>query len=217
MNQISDSVDVNDGENSWLYSDAVKDHFFKPRNFVMKGKPIGRFNGIGLIGNPACGDMMRIWLDIDPKDDKIKKCRWQTFGCASAIATTSVMSEMVTENGGMTTDEALALDANDILKRLGGLPTRKIHCSVLGDKALRAAINDYYRRTNQKDRMVDENARIIDKEFGITDKDIEEAVKQGADSFDKVQAKTKVGAGDPSCLPQAEQLVRFYIDKFYGK
>jgi nitrogen fixation NifU-like protein len=210
---MPNNSDVNDSGNGWLYSDQVKEHFFNPRNFVVKGEPEGDFNGLGMIGNPACGDMMRIWLKIDRKTELIEDCMWQTFGCASAIATTSVLSEIIK---GKTIEEALLIGPEDILKDLGGLPKRKIHCSVLGDKALRAAINDFFRRTGQESRMVDESARIIDKILKITDKDIEEAVKSGAANLSQVQAVTKVGSGDPACLPQVEELIRFYREKYYN-
>lgn len=199
----------------WLYSDVVKKHFLRPQNFVKEGKPDFKFNGLGMVGSPACGDMMKIWLLIDQKTDRIKKCGWQTFGCASAIASTSVTSVIVTEKGGMKTDEALKLSQMDILNRLGGLPARKIHCSVLGDKALKAAINDYFRNTKQFDRVVPEGSRMIDKVLKITDKDIEETVLHGAKTLEDVIARTKAGKGDPSCLPLVEELVHFYVNKYY--
>jgi nitrogen fixation NifU-like protein/NifU-like protein len=121
-----------------LYSQKVEDHFFNPRN-VMQGKPKkGEFNAYGEVGSPACGDVMKLWLKIE--NGKITSCKWKTFGCASAIAATSVLSEMVI---GKTVDEAYKITAQDIIRELGGLPQRKIHCSVLGDQALRAAIENY--------------------------------------------------------------------------
>jgi NifU-like protein involved in Fe-S cluster formation/bacterioferritin-associated ferredoxin len=207
-----DGVDSQGQE--WIYSKTVKDHFFHPRNFSFDGKLNFRPNAIGMIGSPACGDVMKMWLYIDPKTERIKKCAWQTFGCASAIASTSILSVMITERGGMKIDKALQITPQDILKRLGGLPLRKVHCSVLGDKTLRAAINDYFRRTKQYQRMVEEGARVIDKVLKITDKDIEEAVRQGALTLKEVQEKTKVGLGDPSCLPEVEELIRFYREKY---
>jgi nitrogen fixation NifU-like protein len=125
-------------------------------------------------------------------------------------------SVMVTENGGRTIDEALAIKPQHIIERLGGLPDRKIHCSVLSDKALRSAVNDYFRKTDQHARIVTEGARVIDKVTKVTDHDIEEAVLEGADTLEKVQARTKVGLGDPSCLPEVEQLIRFYKEKYFG-
>lgn len=194
-----------------MYSEVVRDHFFNPQNFVSEAPK--DYNGLGLVGSPACGDMMKVWLKIEPKTEKIKEFKWQTFGCASAIASTSMLSVMVTENGGLTIEEALKIKPQDILERLSGLPDRKIHCSVLGDKALQAAINDYFRRTNQPERMKAEGSRLIDKVVGVTDKDIEQAVLAGARTLLELQQKTKVGTGEPNCLSEAEELLRFYLEK----
>jgi len=203
-----------DNKESWFYSKEVKEHFFHPKNFMDKDEGTFKADGLGMVGSPACGDMMKMWIKVDKKSEKIKTCKWKTFGCGSAIASTSMLSVIVTEHGGMKLEEARKLRPQDILERLGGLPARKIHCSVLGDKALRAAINDYYRKTGQIDRVEIEGARVIDKTLKITDKDIEEAVLEGADTLAKVQAKTKVGAGDPSCIPEVEELIRYYKEKY---
>lgn len=205
-----------DSKESWFYSKEVKDHFFHPKNFMEDDEEKYAADGLGMVGSPACGDMMKMWIKVDPKTEKIKECKWKTFGCGSAIASTSMLSVIVTERGGMKLEEARKLRPQDILKRLGGLPARKIHCSVLGDKALRAAINDYFRKTGQTDRIEVEGARVIDKILKITDKDIEEAVLEGADTLTKVQAKTKVGVGDPDCIPEVEELIRFYKEKYFG-
>jgi hypothetical protein len=123
---------------------------------------------------------------------------------------------MVTENGGMTLDEARTLKPQDIMARLGGLPPRKFHCSVLCDKALRDAINDYYRRVEAFDKIVVEASRVIDPVAKVTDHDIEEAVLEGARTLEAVQTKTKVGIGNPSVLPAVEELIRFYSEKYFG-
>jgi NifU-like protein involved in Fe-S cluster formation/bacterioferritin-associated ferredoxin len=200
-------------EKGWFYTDTVKEHFFHPKNFLEDE------NGykdayMGMVGSPACGDAMKVWLHIN--DGKITDFKWKTFGCASAIASTSMLSVMVTENGGMPVEEALKLRPQDIMGRLGGLPARKVHCSVLGDKALRSAVNDYYRKNGQTDKIQVEAGRVIDKVLKITDHDIEEAVLEGADTLEKVQQRTKVGTGDPSCIPEVEQLIRFYKEKYFG-
>lgn len=197
----------------WVYSDTVRQHFFDPQNFVTQVPE--DFNGLGMVGSPMCGDMMKVWLKVDPETEKIKDFKWQTFGCASAIAATSMLSVMTTENGGLTIEEALKITPTDIIKRLSGLPARKIHCSVLGDKALEAAVNDYFRRTGQIQRMKAEGTRVIDKVLNITDKDIEQAVKDGAKTVEEVQARTKVGTGDPNCLPEVEELTRYYVEKYH--
>jgi NifU-like protein len=136
-----------EGEN-WFYSKEVKDHFINPRNFVKNLEKVKGFNGYGKTGNIKCGDIMEMWVLV--KEDKIKECKWRTFGCASAIASTSMLSVMVTENGGMKIEDALKITGKEIMQRLGGLPAIKIHCSVLGDEALREAIKNYQEHKKNK-------------------------------------------------------------------
>jgi len=134
---------------SWLYSDTVKDHFFSPRNILIDDATY-ESDGVGVVGSPACGDMMVVWICVDESGERIKECKWRTFGCASAIASTSMMSVMATENGGMLLRDAKHLTPEAILERLGGLPDRKYHCSVLGHQALREAVLDYEAQRKQK-------------------------------------------------------------------
>lgn len=208
-------VTSRDAKQKWVYTETVKDHFFHPRNF-MDDEESYQADGMGMVGSPACGDMMKIWIKVDPATERITDLKWQTFGCASAIASTSMMSVIVTENGGMTLEDARKLKPQNIMERLGGLPVRKVHCSVLGDKALRSAINDYLRKTNQDARVEVEHGRLVDSVVKVTDHDIEEAVLDGAWTLDAVQRRTKVGTGDPSCIPEVEQLIRFYREKHFG-
>ncbi len=205
-----------DKKQSWFYTETVKDHFFNPQNFLDRDPADGEFNAMGKIGSPACGDELRVWLNIDSATGRITDFKWKTFGCGSAIASTSMASVMVTENGGLTLEQARALKPQDIMDRLGGLPQRKFHCSVLCDKALRDAINDYYRRTDQFDKIQVEAARVIDPVAKVTDRDIEEAVLDGALTLEAVQTKTKVGVGNPGVLPAVEDLIRFYREKYFG-
>jgi len=128
-------------DNNFGYSDTVMDHFSNPRNVLKVPEEQYGPSGVGMVGNPTCGDMMKVWIKVD-QADRIIDLKWKTFGCASAIGSTSMMSEMVTEKGGMKIEDALRLKPQDIMDRLGGLPSIKIHCSVLGDKALRSAIQD---------------------------------------------------------------------------
>ncbi len=210
---------IRDGQGgSWLYSDIVKDHFFNPRNILFAGEEdeYGA-DASGRVGSPACGDEMVLWLKIDKDTEKITDCKWQTFGCGSAIASTSMLSVMLTEDGGMTLDQALKIKPQDIMKRLGGLPNRKIHCSVLGDKALQSAINDWFRQTDQHDRVMTQGTKVIDEKLHITDHDIEEAVLEGAQTLEDVQKKLKVGAASPESIEEIEQLIRFYAEKYYGE
>ena len=102
------------------------------------------------------------------------------------------------------------------MERLGGLPNRKIHCSVLVDKAFHKAANDYFRKINKYDKIIVEGAKVIDQATQTTDKDIEEAVLEGAVDLDTVQKKLKVGIGNPDVIPEVEQLIRFYKEKYYG-
>lgn len=200
----------------WYYSDIVKDHFFNPRNLQLDDLTPEKFDAFGMVGSPACGDMMSMGLRIDAETEIITELRWKTFGCGSAIAATSMFSVMVTENGGMKIADALKIKPQHIMERLGGLPNRKIHCSVLADKAFRKAINDYFRRTGQPDRIIIEGARVIDPKLNITDKDIEEVVLEGAMDLESVQKKLKVGIGSPEIITEVEQLIRFYKEKYYG-
>jgi NAD(P)H-nitrite reductase large subunit len=116
----------------------------------------------------------------------------------------------------MQIEKALKLTPPDVVKHLVDLPKRKIHCSVLGTKALKAALNDYFKKSGQNDRVITEGAKIIDKIMKVTDKDIEEAVIDGAITFEDVQKKTKAGIQDKSCIPEVEQLIKFYREKYFG-
>lgn len=122
----------------WVYSEIVKEHFLNPRNFLMGDETKYPHDAEGIVGNPICGDQMKMFLQI--KDDKIVDVKWKTYGCASAIASTSALSEMIK---GKTLDEALLVKAEDIEAYLGGLPKHKFHCSVLGQEALASAITNY--------------------------------------------------------------------------
>jgi nitrogen fixation protein NifU and related proteins len=209
-------VSSKDGK-EWFYTETVKDHFFNPQNIVKTQEEAEKVSkeadGIGIEGSPACGDMMKMWIKI--KDDKIIECLWQTFGCASAIASTSAFSVMITENNGMEIEDALKIKPQDIANRLEGLPARKFHCSVLADKALRAAINDYYKKTNQLNKVQESKVKIIDKILKITDHDIEESVLDGVRTFEGLQKRTKIGVQDKTCIPEAKQLLRYYVEKYF--
>lgn len=125
----------------WVYSDIVKDHFLNPRNFLMGDESKFDYDAVGLVGNPICGDQMKMFIKV--KDDKITDIRWKTYGCASAIASTSALSEIAK---GKSLDEALKISAKDIDDYLGNLPKHKFHCSILGHDALKDAINNYRRK-----------------------------------------------------------------------
>ncbi len=128
---------------SWVYSDIVKDHFLSPRNFLMGDETKYPHDAEGTVGNPVCGDQMKMFLQIE--DDKIKDVKWKTYGCASAIASTSALSELAK---GKTLDDALKIGPAEIAEFLGGLPAHKFHCSVLGHEALAAAIENYRKQAS---------------------------------------------------------------------
>ena len=213
--KIADVVLESTGE-KWAYSKIVKDHFFHPRNLLMKDPKPGEFNAEGQIGSPACGDIMRMWIQVDPKTERIKKLKWRTFGCASAIGTTSIFSVMVTGKGGMKIEDALSIRPQDIMEKLGGLPARKVHCSVLADKAFRVAINNYFRNTGQHSRIIVEGQKVIDPTINLTDRDIENAVLDGAKNIQDLQKRLKVGIGNKEAIPEIEQLLKFYQEKYSG-
>ena len=118
-----------------LYSEKVMDHFTHPRNVGV----IEDANGVGEVGNAKCGDIMKIYLKIE--DDIIKDVKFETFGCGSAIASSSMATEMIK---GKSIEDALALTNKEVVDALGGLPAHKLHCSVLAEEAVKSAVKDYY-------------------------------------------------------------------------
>ncbi len=185
----------------WLYSDVVKDHFTNPRNVYNHDEKF-EADAEGMVGNIKCGDQMMFMLKIS--DDVITDLRWRTYGCASAIASTSMLSESVK---GMEIRKAYSIKPTDIAKKLGGLPENKIHCSVLGDKALRAAIDSYLESRGRAGEFKGEDAVVICTCLNITDKDIEEAVKAGARDWHQLQEATKIGTVCGGCKTKAEELL----------
>lgn len=122
----------------WVYSQTVKEHFLNPRNFLMGDESQYQYDAVGVVGNPVCGDQMKMYLQI--QDNRIYDVKWKTYGCASAIASTSALSELAK---GRSLETALEIGPAEIAEYLGGLPEHKFHCSVLGHDALAAAIRDY--------------------------------------------------------------------------
>jgi NifU-like protein len=196
----------------WVYSETVRDHFLNPRNVLRDENPED-FDAVGRTGNIKCGDEMVMYLKVDPTTLTITDCRWQTYGCASAIASTSILSEMVR---GMTLEEAARITSKDIFAALGGLPDNKVHCSVLGDKALRAAIEDYYRRRGMEDHITSMGPRIVCHCLSISEEDIEHAVLEGARSFEELQERTKIGTGCGECQEEAQRVLATYVHKHFG-
>jgi len=202
-------------DNNFGYTDTVMDHFTNPRNVLTVPEEEYAPSGVGMVGNPTCGDMMKIWIKVND-EERITDLKWKTFGCASAIGSTSMMSEMVTENGGMSIDDALKLKPNDIMDRLGGLPSIKIHCSVLGDKAMRAAIHDYFNKSGQEARIDVEKSTVVCNCVNVTDHDIEEEVLEGVADFETLQERTKIATGCGGCREQAIELFEGYRTKYFG-
>lgn len=198
-------------QGGWIYSDKVKDHFMNPRN-VLTDESEFEYDAKGTTGNIKCGDEMSVFISVDKEKHTIKDCKWQTYGCASAIASTSVMSEMVK---GMDLDEAFNLSPKDIAKQLDGLPDNKIHCSVLGDKALRQAINNYYFKHDMQEKVVEEEAKIVCECLEITDHEIEEAVLEGARTFYDLQEMTKISTSCGECRQDASILMQEYLTKHF--
>ena len=193
---------------NWIYSDTVKEHFMNPKNVLLDGEDFAE-DGRGEVGNIRCGDQMLMLLKI--KDDVITDVRWKTFGCASAIASTSTLSETIK---GMKIEDAYKIRPEDLVEKLGGLPQNKIHCSVLGDKALRAAIDDYLAKTGRAG-LLQEEAVTVCNCLGITDKDLEAAWKNGARNWEQLQQATKIGTACGSCKEKALELLHGF-EHLYG-
>ncbi|HPD25484.1 MAG TPA: iron-sulfur cluster assembly scaffold protein [Candidatus Marinimicrobia bacterium] len=199
-------------QSGWLYSEIVKDHFMNPRNILRDDENFVA-DGVGITGNIKCGDEMQFLIQVDKQKGVITDCRWRTYGCASAIASTSVLSEMVK---GMKLEDAYRITPKDVVKNLGSLPEHKIHCSVLGDKALRAAIDDYYRRNGMNEKIKHEEARVICQCMNVTDHEIEDAVLEGARTYQELQERTKLGTVCGQCQEEATELLKKYIAKHFG-
>ncbi len=195
----------------WVYSDVVKDHFMNPRNVLEEDESSWPCDGRGIVGNIKCGDQMLILIRV--KDGKIADCRWKTYGCASALASTSILSEAIK---GMSLEDAYILKPEDIVAKLGGLPSNKIHCSVLGDKALRAAIDDYLERNKLPSLKGREHTEVICTCLNVTSNDIEEAYKAGDRTWEDLQARTKIGTACGGCKMRTLELLH-QLEHLYGE
>ena len=179
----------------WDYTDKVRDHFLNPRNVGEVDTP----DGVGEVGSLACGDALRLTFKLD-KDKRIEDIKFKTFGCASAIASSSALTEIVK---GMTLEEAERVTNQEIADYLGGLPEEKMHCSVMGREALEAAIANYRGEEPKKEEF-----EIVCKCFGITDKEIERVVKENhLTTREQVTHYTKAGGGCESCHPKIEAIL----------
>lgn len=194
---------------NWVYSEKLKSHFLNPKNILLDEDSY-KDDGKGIVGNIKCGDQMMVVIQVDKEKGIITDCKWKTYGCASAIASTSILSEMVK---GMSLEEAYHLSPKDIAKQLGGLPEHKIHCSVLGDKALRAAIDDYYARSGTPNKIKEDKAKIICQCMNVTDREIKQAVLDGARTYLELQERTKLGTVCGQCKEEAIRLMNEYINE----
>ncbi len=187
----------------WIYTDKVRDHFQNPRNILDDDKTYSE-DGKGYVGNAKCGDMMLVVIKVDKEKQIITECKWKTYGCASAIASTSALSVMVV---GMSLEEAYRVKPQDIMNQLEGLPTHKIHCSVLGDKALRNAIDDFYSRNGMLTMSQKSDERTVCYCLNVTEGDIrKKVVEEGVKTFEDLQKHTKISTSCGNCEKEARTL-----------
>ncbi len=181
----------------WDYTDKVMDHFRNPKNVGFIKDP----DGVGEVGSMACGDALRLMFKLD-EQGRIVDVKFQTFGCGSAIATSSALTEMIM---GKTLEEAEKYTNQDIVDYLGGLPDQKIHCSVMGREALEAAIENYRNGTVGQRKL---EGRVVCVCFGVTENTIREVVRQnGLKTAEEVTNFTKAGGGCGGCVPEIEQII----------
>jgi NifU-like protein len=179
----------------WEYTDKVKEHFLNPHNVGEIENP----DGSAEVGSLACGDALKLTFKLD-ENKRISDAKFKTFGCASAIASSSALTEMIK---GMTVDEALKITNQDIAQYLGGLPDEKMHCSVMGKQALEKAVENYRGAPS-----LEAGAKIICECFGVTDKEIERAVRENnLSTVEEVTNYTKAGGGCGNCHDAIAQII----------
>ncbi len=182
----------------WEYTGEVRDHYMNPRNVGEIENP----DGFGETGNIKCGDALRLTFSLDDTK-KISDIKFKTFGCGSAIASSSILTEMCK---GKSLEELEKITNDDIANNLGGLPDAKMHCSVMGQEALHAAI-DYY-RNGGKTIKKEQTSRMVCACFNVTEEDIENVVRQnGLVSLEQVTNYTKAGGGCGVCLTDIEEIL----------
>ncbi len=182
----------------WEYTEKVKDMFLHPKNTGEIENP----DAVGEIGNIVCGDALKLTLKIDKKTSKIIDAKFQTFGCASAIASSSALTELIK---GKSIDEALKITNKDIAEYLGSLPREKMHCSVMGREALEAAIANY--RGIKLPEV--EEGEVVCKCFGVTDQKIKRVARENnLRTAEDVTNFTKAGGGCGECIPDIEKILK---------
>lgn len=182
----------------WNYSKKVQDYFVHPHN----AGPLADANAIGEVGSIACGDALKLYLKINDQG-VIEKASFETFGCASAIASSSVLTDMVI---GMKVDDALKITNADIAKALDGLPREKMHCSVMGQEALEAAIRQW--KGEPAMPRTQEEGKLVCKCFNVTDQTIIRAIRENhLKTVDDVTAFTKAGGGCGECRDEIAEIL----------
>ncbi len=182
----------------WEYTDKVREYFLNPKNIGEIENP----DAVGEVGSIVCGDALRLTLKIDRETNKIIDAKFQTFGCASAIASSSALTELIK---GKTIDEALHITNRDIAEFLGGLPKEKMHCSVMGKEALEAAIANYKGIPVVKEK----EGRIVCECFNVTEEKIRKVIlENNLTTVDEVTNYTKAGGGCSECTSEIEKILK---------
>ncbi|OLP16678.1 Fe-S cluster assembly protein NifU [Leptolyngbya sp. 'hensonii'] len=195
----------------WDYTDTVMDHFYNPRNqgAIADTQETGIAVVYGEVGSIACGDALRLHLQIEIQSDKILDARFQTFGCTSAIASSSALTEIIKNK---TLDQALNITNRDIAEFLGGLPEAKMHCSVMGQEALEAAIYKY--RGIEVEHHEEDEGALICSCFGISDARIRRVIIENSlTTVEQVTSYVKAGGGCGSCLADIEDLIASVVQE----
>lgn len=189
----------------WDYTDKVKEHFLNPRNVG----EIKDADAVGEVGSLACGDALKLFVKLDDMKERIVDAKFQTFGCGSAIASSSALTEMIK---GKTLDEALQITNKEIADFLGGLPEEKMHCSVMGQEALEVAIAKYrghavptHGHDHEHEAMEGE---IVCKCFGLTDQFLKKVIASNKlHTAEQVTHFTKAGGACGGCIPKIKELI----------
>ncbi len=187
----------------WNYTEKVYEHFKNPRNVGEIENP----DGVGEVGSLICGDALKLTLKIDRATEKILDAKFKTFGCASAIASSSALTEMAK---GKTLAEAARITNHEIAEYLGGLPSEKMHCSVMGMEALEAAIKNY-RGGKAEKIIVGAAERVVCKCFSVTEGKILRAIRdENLKTVEEVTNFTKAGGGCRQCVGEIEKILKDY-------